>query len=161
MKVEEAMTAEVISVSIEATVREAAQLLRDHRIGGLPVVDAEHHVVGIVGEADLLPKEMLLPFSRFQVPTLFKKVISRSEMDLESLYGEMADTPVSEVMERKVTTVEADDPVGEAAWIMAHHDLKRLPVLRDDKLVGIISRSDIIDILADKAPHEAVQEPKE
>ena len=148
MQVQEVMTSEVISVSPEVTVKEVARLLREHEIGGVPVVDEEGKVLGIIGEADLVPKEMPLPFSREKVPTLFKKIVSKGLMDLEELYADMQNTTAREVMQAEVITVNAEDDIGRAAWLLAHHRIKRLPVLRDGKLAGMIARSDLIKILA-------------
>lgn len=148
MKVREVMTSEVISVTAGTTVREIAGLIRKHKIASVPVVDGKKRVIGIVGEADLIPQEMPLPFSSVRVPTLFKKVISKGHMELDELYQEGGDTPASDVMEDRVITVNADDDAGHAAWLMAHHDKKRLPVLENGKLVGIITRSDLVKILA-------------
>ena len=148
MKVHEVMTTEVISVSPETSVKEVAKLLRDHHIGGVPVVGKQGEILGILGEADLMPKEMPLPFTRITVPSLFKKVVSKEGLDLEELYRDMQNTAADQIMETDVITVDADDDVGQACWLLAHHHIKRLPVLRDGKLVGMIARTDIIRILA-------------
>lgn len=149
MQVHEVMTADVISASPGTTVKEVARLLRAHNIGCVPIVNDEGVVIGIIGEADLVPKEMPLPFTRVTVPTLFKKVVSKEDMDLEELYRDMQGITVDQVMQKDVITVNADDDIGHAAWLLAHHHLKRLPVLREGKLAGIISRTDLIGILAD------------
>jgi len=148
MKVSEVMTADVVSVKADATVREIATLMRKHRFAGIPVVDDGNRVIGIVGEGDLLPKEVRLPFSSVKVPSLFKKVVSRGNIDLEKLYRKSGDVTAADVMEDDVITVDAGADVGEAAWRMAHYKVKRLPVVKGGRLVGIITRGNMIELLA-------------
>lgn len=155
MKVQDVMSTDVIAVTADTPIKEVARILRDRDIGGLPVVDDDNSVVGMIGEADLVPKEMPLPFTRVTVPSLFKKIVSRGKLDLEALYDDMKDFRADQVMEKNVISVEADDDVGQAAWLMAHHKVKRLPVLRDGKLAGILTRSDLIKILAAEADEDS------
>lgn len=132
--VEEAMTTEVVTVSPEAPVTVAARLMRDTGVSGLPVVDREGRVVGIVTEADLLHRAVL--------PEL-EEVLSRRRGSSESVGATVAD-----VMSRDVVGVRRDDPLAKAARLMETARVRRLVVVGDGfTLEGIISRSNVVAAL--------------
>lgn len=128
------MTASVITVRPEAPVKEAARLLVEHRISALPVVDASGKLVGIVSEADLIPFETR-PDPRTQA------------MPIPATAGS-APRLVSDVMTRKVMTISTESEVSQAARLMIEADVKRLPVMEGEKLVGIVSRRDLVKVIA-------------
>lgn len=146
MKVEDIMTREVITIAADTTVDEIARLLREHRIGGLPVIDDKHQVIGIVSESDLFLKEKGMPFSAVKVPVLFKRWVDPDR--LAEIYEDARHHTAVDVMTSKVICVNTDDTVGHAAWLMAQHNIKRVPVLQNGVLVGIITRANIIHLLA-------------
>lgn len=146
MKAHQVMTENVITVRPDTPVDEIAHLLVTHRIGGVPVVDDEDRVVGIVSESDLFLKEKGIPFSAVKLPTLFKQWVDPHR--LLEIYENAHRHTASDVMTKEVICVDADEEVTRVARIMAQRGLKRLPVLRDGKLVGIISRTDLIRVLA-------------
>lgn len=134
MKVDTVMTASVITVRPEAPVKEAARLLVEHGISALPVVDANAKLVGIVSEADLIPFETR-PDPRTQA------------MPIPPTAGS-APRQVADVMTRQVITISSDSEVSQAARAMIDADVKRLPVMEDGKLVGIVSRRDLVKVIA-------------
>lgn len=146
MRVKEIMTREVVTITADTTVDEIARLLTEHRFGGLPVIDDKHRVIGMVTESDLFLKEKGMPFSAVKMPTLFKRWVDPDR--LTEIYEEARHHNAADVMTRQVICVDADDTVGHAAWLMAQNGLKRIPVLQDGVLTGIITRADVIRLLA-------------
>ncbi|HEX9096335.1 MAG TPA: CBS domain-containing protein [Candidatus Dormibacteraeota bacterium] len=134
MKVAEIMTRPVITVTPETGIKGAAQLLVQHEISALPVVDAKGELVGIVSEADLLPIETR-PDPRSQATPLAPTAGSSPQK-------------VAEVMTRRVLTVPADCEVSQVARILLEADFRRVPVVEDRKVVGIVSRRDLVKVIA-------------
>ncbi|HOQ09180.1 MAG TPA: CBS domain-containing protein [Syntrophomonadaceae bacterium] len=140
------MTREVITVKPKDRVDEVARLLVDHKISGIPVVDEENHVVGIITEKDLIVKasELRVPF----YITLFDSIIFlenpiRFNNDLKKYTA----VNVEDAMTKQVVTVEEDTEVSEVAKIMQNKRINRVPVVRNGKLVGIITRNDVLKSL--------------
>ena len=140
------MTREVMTVTADTTVDRIARLLSENRIGGLPVVDRENRVIGIVTESDLFLKEKGMPFSAVKVPTLFKRWVDPDR--LTEIYEDSRHHTAADVMTSATICVNVDDTVGHAAWLMAQHNIKRVPVLQNGVLAGIITRANIIHLLA-------------
>lgn len=111
MKAEDVMTTRVITVTENQTKQQAARLLAQHRISGLPVVNTDHVVVGVVTEYDVISKE-----------------------------GQT----VGEIMTRGVISVTSDTDLEDVGQILVHERIKRLPVLDSGRLVGIVSRADLV-----------------
>jgi len=150
MKVRDVMNVRPITVSAEAGVSEAARLLRENNISGLPVLDGEK-LVGIVSESDLLrllsvedEKEGSLwlpsPFEILEVP--FRDLVKWEQM--QASLKDVTTKRVAEVMSRNLHEVGPDDSVEEAASIMTRHRINRLPVVEEGRMVGIVTRGDII-----------------
>lgn len=146
MKVHDIMIRDVISICVDTTVDEIAKVLNEHRIGGAPVVDKERRVIGIVCESDLFLREKGLPFSAVKIPTLFKRWVDPDR--LAEIYEGARHHTAADVMTTNVVCVDVDDTVGHAALLMVQRNIKRIPVLQDGMLVGIITRTDIIRLLA-------------
>ena len=133
--VEEAMTSHVVTVSPESPVTVAARVMRDSGVSGLPVVDGDGCVVGIVTEADLLHRAVL--------PDLANVKNRRGSR------GEGSESRVCDVMSREVVGVRRDDPLAKAARLMETARVRRLVVAGDGfTLEGIISRRDVVAALA-------------
>lgn len=116
--------------------KEAAQTMVEEQVGGLPVVDADGTLVGIITEADFVRREAVTA-GRLR---LLGALLHRTEVP-------EADT-VGEVMTRSPVTVSPDMELGEAARLMVKHAVKRLPVVEDGSLVGIVSRADVMEAFA-------------
>ena len=115
MKVVDVMTTNVITITMQQTKQQAARLLSHHRISGLPVVNEEQMVVGVVTEYDVISKE---------------------------------GRTVGEIMTRGVISVTPDTDLDEVGHLLIHKNIKRLPVLDQGKLVGIVSRADLVKEVA-------------
>ena len=136
MRVVDLMAADVISVRRETSLRDAARLMVEKEISGLPVTDEGGNLVGVISEGDFLRKEVdrgdLL--GRGLLGALFDNRDSLAEAET-----------VGEVMAENLFTVSPDATLVEAARTMTTHAVKRLPVVtREGKLVGVISRRDVV-----------------
>jgi CBS domain-containing protein len=137
MKISELMQREVVTVTPSATLKEAATLLTQHRISGLPVVEADGRLVGVVSEADILRKEDGLPLelSGFFGRLLEDAYGDQERYDARTVEQAMTPTPI---------TISPSADVVEAARLMTTHHVNRLPVVDRDRLVGIVSRADLV-----------------
>lgn len=149
MLVKDVMTKDVQTVRPDEKVDKVARLLVDNRISGVPVVDENHHVVGIITEKDLMIKatELKVPFYL----TLFDSIIFlenpiRFNNDLKKYTA----TYVKEAMTDKVVTVSEDFPISEVVPLMQKKQINRVPVVRHGKLVGIITRNDILKAIVER-----------
>jgi CBS domain-containing protein len=141
------MTTDVITVDPDTTVQALATLLAERGISGVPVVDASSkHLVGIVSEGDLL--------HRAEIGTARRHRERRRSWWLDHFASEAArdyikahGRTVKEIMTRNVTTVTEDADLGEVAALMESNRVKRVPVMRDGELVGIISRANLVRAL--------------
>jgi CBS domain-containing protein len=145
-KVEDIMTREVITIREHTTIEEIARLLVENRIETVPVVDEENRVIGIVSESDLFLKEKGLPFSAVKVPMLFKRWVDPERLD--EIYEEARHHTAADIMTRRAICVDVSATIGQAARLMAQHDINSIPILREGVLAGIITRGDIIRHLA-------------
>ncbi|HSL28405.1 MAG TPA: CBS domain-containing protein [Anaerolineales bacterium] len=146
MRVDEIMTRDVVTIGVGTTVEEIVRLLTEHRIGGLPVIDDQQRVIGIVTESDLFLKEKGMPFSAVKVPMLFRRWVEPDR--ITEIYEDARHHTAADVMTSAVICVNVDDTVGHTAWLMAQRNIKRVPVLREGKLAGIVTRADILQLLA-------------
>ena len=128
------MTSPAITVTPETHCKDAAALLVQHRISALPVVDSSGRLVGLVSEADLLPLEAT-PDPRSQATPLPRRL-------------EPLPRRVDEVMTPEVYTVDEDTDLGIVAQRMLEANVKRFPVLRGDSVVGVVSRHDLVKVIA-------------
>ncbi len=144
MKASELMTRNVITLRKSASIDEAVRLMLQRGISGLPVVDAEDRLVGIVTEGDFLRRSEMGTERRRSRWISFLLGSGR----LAGEYVRSHARKVSEVMTPEVQTISEDTPIGEIVRIMEEHRVKRLPVLRDGVIVGIVSRADLLRALA-------------
>ncbi|RWB97345.1 MAG: CBS domain-containing protein [Mesorhizobium sp.] len=130
MRAKDVMTARVVMVSPDHSVRHAARIMLDHRISGMPVVDDGGRVVGIVSEGDFL---------------------RRSELGATALssgeargYVKGHSWKVADLMTSDVVVADEETPIERIAVLMQEHGIKRIPVLRGPRLVGVVSRADLL-----------------
>ncbi|ESR27447.1 CBS domain-containing protein [Lutibaculum baratangense] len=140
MQVKDVMQRPVVTVSPATTVREIAELLLEKRISAVPVVDEAGQVQGIVSEGDLMRRPET---GTERHPSWWLDLFTtRAERpaDFIKSHGMLA----REVMTRNVVTVDEEASLEEVAAELERHRIKRVPVLRDAKLVGIVSRADLL-----------------
>jgi len=141
MRVADFMTTEVVTVTPDTPVLAAARLMLERKISGLPVVDAAGRAVGIVTEHDLLRGGK--PEGGETRPHWLERMIAPA--DLAGNGARLRN--VSEVMTRDPVTVAEDTPLEEAGRLIEERGFKRLPVVRDGRLVGVIARADLVRAL--------------
>ena len=138
MKVEDVMTREVLCVAPEASLKEVATVLVEHAISGVPVCDGDGRVLGIVSEADILYKERG-PRSRRGGPLAWLVDGGGYAEVVKS-----AARTAGEAMTRPAVTIDPARPVSEAAALMLESRVNRLPVVKADRLLGIVTRADLV-----------------
>jgi CBS domain-containing protein len=137
VQVKDFMTCQVVTVTPETSILDAARLMLDHKISGLPVVNDGGRVVGIISEHDLLRDNV-----RTKRTHWLRLMIDRVNLADES--GRLHERKVCEVMTPDPVTITEAASLEEAGRLIEENDIKRLPVVRDDKLVGIIARADMV-----------------
>ena len=146
LKVKDFMTKDVITINSAATVEELARLLIEHKISGVPVVNNKKELIGIVTENDLISQN-----KRLHIPTiirLFDAFIVLGSGKLEEEIKKMAAATVEEICIKKVVSITEDTPLQEVATIMSEQKIHLLPVLRNNVVVGIVGKADIVDALS-------------
>jgi CBS domain-containing protein len=116
------MTSDIVTVGPDTSVQEATDLLLDNEISGLPVTDAERQLVGVISEFALLA------------------TVYDSQVQCET---------VAQHMTKDVMTVDVDDPISYVADLFIMHRIRRLPVMNNGRLVGVIARRDVLRVLQD------------
>jgi CBS domain-containing protein len=145
MKAIDVMTVSVVSVDAETSVQTVAKLLAEHRISAVPVVDRDKTILGIVSEGDLL-RRAEIGTERGRRSWWLEAVASNKQLANE--YAKSHARKAKDVMTRDVVTVTEAAPLSEVADLLESHGIKRVPVVRNGKLVGIVSRANLIQALA-------------
>lgn len=152
MLAKDVMTTEVLSVTPEATVQEIAQLMLQRRISAVPVLDAEQKLVGIVSEGDLIHREGAE--TERHVGSWWLNLFVSADR-LASRFTKSHGRSAADVMTRDLVTVTEDTSVGEIADLLETRHIKRVPVVRENRVVGIISRANLLHGLATWHPEPA------
>ncbi len=138
------MTTPVVSVTPETPVRDIANLLYTRRISGVPVLDPDGRVVGLVSEGDLITHETIVGQQRRS----WWLTLIGDENTFARDYAKTRGRTARDVMTAEVITVTGDAPVPEIARLLERRRIKRVPVLRDGKLIGIVTRANLLQDLA-------------
>jgi CBS domain-containing protein len=147
MQVRDVMTQKVISVGVDEATVKAARMMLQNKVSGLPVVDADGNLVGIVTEGDFLRRGEL--GTQRQRPKWLEFLVGPGRLADE--YVHASGRKVREVMTEDPCTVSEDDTLEKVVDLMERRHIKRLPVMRDGKMVGIISRSNLMHALVSLA----------
>ena len=148
MRAVDIMTKSVITANPEMTVRIAAGTMVFAGISGMPVIDADGKLVGMVTEGDLMRREEIGTGKRQS--WWLESLASTS--DLANMYVKENATKVKDVMSTDVVTITEDCTVAEIAELLEGRRIKRVPVVRDGKLVGVVSRANLIRALVTVVP---------
>ena len=140
------MTKDVVTVSPDLPVEKLASLLWEKRISGVPVIDDDGSVLGVVTESDLIDQT-----KRFHIPTVVTILDSVIFLDsaekIKKEINKMTGARVGDICSKKPVNINPDTPADEIASIMAEKGVHTLPVLENGKLVGVVGKADIIRIL--------------
>lgn len=147
MKAKEIMSQNVITIGKDTTIEEIAHLLTEKNISGVPVVDSENKVIGMVTQKDLLYKDIephFPPVVEILGGLIFLKGVKHYNEELKKLVA----TKAEDIMTAKVIAIDEEAEVERVAELMVEKDINRIPVLKNGKLVGIIGRSDMVKYIA-------------
>lgn len=143
---QEIMTTEVITVTVETTVIELAKKLAENNIGGVPVLDDNQNLIGVVTESDLIDQK-----KKVHIPTVFTIMDSVFYLEnpdkMEKEMKKIAGSTVGDIYTKNPITVNESTTLDEIATIMAEKAVHTLPVVRENNLVGVIGKQDIIKTL--------------
>ncbi|PSB10224.1 phosphoribulokinase [Pleurocapsa sp. CCALA 161] len=146
--VAEVMTTDLVTVSPETSLQEAIQILAEREISGLPVVDNQGKLVGVISETDLTWQATGVdtpPYVMFLDSVIYLQNPAKYNQEIHKALGQT----VKDAMSDRPATVQEHQLVREAAQIMHEHKVRRLPVLNDrSQLVGMITQGDVIKMMA-------------
>jgi len=152
MRAVDVMTTEIISVGPDTSVQALAALLSERGISGVPVVDAENRVVGIVSEGDVLHRVETGTERRLERRTRGRRSwwldAVASDRELARDYVKSHARTVRDIMTRDVVSISDTAELADIAMLLETKRIKRVPVVRDGKLVGIVSRANLVRALA-------------
>ena len=146
LKVKDIMTREIITVSPETEIANAAKILLEERINGLPVIDAFGRLVGVLCQSDLVAQQMSIP-----IPSVFTlldgyiplTIIKRIDKEVEKI----AALTVKQAMTPNPVTVGPETDIEDVAKLMVDKKYHTLPVMEGDKVVGIVGKKDVLKTL--------------
>ena len=143
MDARDIMTSPVVTAGPDNTVLEIAELMLDHKVSAVPIVDEEDKLIGLVSEGDLMRRSEI---GTERHPSwwllAFRGAVSLAE-DFTKSHGAKA----SEIMTREMVTTGEDAPIWEIAETLEKKKIKRLPVVRDGRVIGIVSRANLVQAL--------------
>jgi CBS domain-containing protein len=145
--VRDIMTRDIVKVMPDTSVSEIALLMSQHRISGVPVVDEQDRVLGVVTELDMIVRN-----TRFKLPAFFTllnaTIYLETPAHLKERLHHMLGLTAREIMSQKVMTVTADASIEDLAELMVGQRANPIPVVENSRLAGIVSRSDIVRWMA-------------
>ena len=140
------MTRKLITVSPETEITQAARLLLENRINGVPVVDEAGRLVGILCQSDLISQQKTLP-----IPSLFTfldgYIPLASTKQIEKQARKIAAITVAQAMTREPVVVDPETSLQVVAALMVDQNFHTLPVVQDGKLVGVVGKEDVLKTL--------------
>jgi len=145
MTVADVMSRSVVAISPEAPLAQAIRLMIDRRVSGLPVIDAEGRAVGMLTEGDLLRR--VETGTEGKAPGWFASFVFPGRQ--AELYVRTHGRRVSEIMTPNVMSVEENTPLADVVALMQRNRIKRLPVMRGERVVGIVSRADLVSVVGE------------
>ena len=152
MQARDIMTTNVVTVGTEVPILAVARVLAEHRISGVPVVDMKNKVVGMLTEGDLLRRSEL---GTERDRSLWLELFV-SDKQYATEYAQTHGATADAVMTRHVIHVTPNTPIASIVNLFERHRIKRVPVIEDGTLVGIVSRSNLIQVLAGMADQVAL-----
>ena len=158
MKASEIMTRDVVTVHPDTPTQQIARLLLDNGISAVPVVDDTGAPIGIVSEGDLIGRDQTDRESRRD---WWLALLAEGEtLNPDFLASVRTDRVARDVMSGPIVTINDDTDVGEIARLLQSYRIKRVPVVRDGRIVGIVSRADLLRALAEQPTPAAPRETR-
>lgn len=144
------MTKNVTTVRAATTIEELARILMEHKISGVPIVDDNENLIGIVTENDLISRD-----KRLHIPTVMRLfdafIMLESPGKIEKEIKKMTAITVNEIYTKEVITVAEGTPVQDIATIMSEKKVHLIPVVEGKKILGIIGKIDLIKGITGRA----------
>lgn len=157
MKAQDVMVSPVVTLKVTDTVRQAAALFLTKRISGAPVVDDRKAVVGVVSEGDLLHR---VEAGTVRQRSWWLRPFVSSE-NLAADYVRSHSLRIADLMTRNVISAAPDTPLADIARLMETHGIKRVPILQDGRLVGLVTRANLIQAVASAPAAHTLSVPDE
>ncbi len=149
--VKEIMTKDVVTIEKETTIGELSSIMLKNKVSGLPVVDEEGMLIGMVTDADIILRDNEPVFPIYFDPLIISYAYIENFEKYQKDFKDYLDTRVEEIMKRRVRTVKEDTTVEEAASIMVKERINRIPVIDNErKVIGIVARADVLRFMVDK-----------
>ncbi|MBX9599925.1 MAG: CBS domain-containing protein [Bryobacteraceae bacterium] len=148
MTAEEIMSSPPIVVQVSDNVERAAGLMLEHRIGCVPVMTADGTVAGIITQSDFARKPECVPFSTFRHPYVLGHWLPPEHA--EAIFQQARLMKVQDIMTARPVTVAAGATLEQTLALLLKHEINHLPVMRGDKLVGVVSRFDLLKLMLEK-----------
>ena len=142
MLVKEIMTTELHTLTIDNTVKEAADVMLGKGINIVPIVDADHKLLGVVTQSDFVGKKVEIPHAITGLKQIFGETFHSK--DIEEVFASVRDKKLGDVMTKNIKTVEPEDTVNHVLNVITNNELKRIPVIENGQLVGVVTRRDIM-----------------
>jgi CBS domain-containing protein len=147
------MTKEVITTKPNESIKEVIKKLTDNSISGLPVVDDENRIVGIVSEKDILTAlktefrtvSLVFPSSHALGMTFEETTVNR---EINEALKELKNLKIEKIMNEEVIVINPENTISEVLTLMVKNNINRIPVVKNEKLVGIVTRGDVLKGLA-------------
>ena len=157
IKVRDAMTADPIKVLPETPVTDVARVMIDNGIGGVPVVNSEGDLLGIITESDLIVQDTDVKFPSFVHFLDGYVFVPGSVHRFEEKFRKALAATAEDLMTEDVITVDVEDSAEDTATLMLKKKLKRFPVMSEGQLVGIITMRDIVKLISKDIPVERTE----
>lgn len=153
MRAKDIMTESIVCVNVKETVFDAAELLLGAGVSAAPVVNDQGNVLGIVSEADLIHRAEIATTPR---KSWLQRLLGGEATAAREFVSTHA-RKVSDIMTREVVTASDDATLVELVELIEKHRVKRIPIVRDNKLVGIVSRANLLGALLSREPEGTVE----
>ena len=144
----EFMSRDLTAARADMLLTELVRLFAEKKVRGLPVTDEDGHLEGIITERDIFLKEKGVPFSLETVPSLLGEVVDKEDVDEVDRCQLVR---VEEVMHKNVNAVDPETPLEDVAMLMFENNLTLVPVVTDDKLIGVVRRIHVLRKIYDVA----------
>jgi CBS domain-containing protein len=145
MQIKDFMTQPVVTVREDTTLEEVARTMLEQHIGGVPVVNEQGKITGMITESDFAAQEHGIPFSTFRAPQVLGHWLGGET--LEQIYTMARRMTAREIMSHDVITVTEEQSAEEAVTLLLRHNINRMPVVHDGVPVGMVSRHDLLRLM--------------
>jgi CBS-domain-containing membrane protein len=151
MNASDVMTVRVVTIAPDATVQQAAKLMLEREVSALPVVDRSNRLIGIISEGDLIRRAETGTERKASWWLSFVSGADQLAHDFVKAHG----TKVSDVMTKDVIAAKPETPLADVAALLENHRIKRVPVVEEGLVIGVVSRANLLQALASAKPRTA------